>query len=43
MDNITGTMSPRSINVSGFISQKVLQGLSAYQIALANGFEGSQT
>jgi len=43
MDNIKGTMSPRSINISGVISQKVLQGLSAYEIAVANGFEGTQT
>ena len=38
MDNILGSLSPSSINVSGFISQKVLQGLSAYQVAVANGF-----
>lgn len=38
MDNILGTMSPSSISVKGLISQKVLQGLSAYQVAVANGF-----
>ena len=41
MDVITGSISPRGVKVSGLISQAVLRGYSAYQIALQNGFEGS--
>ena len=40
--NVTGSISPSNISVSGIISQKVLRGLNAYQIAVANGFDGSQ-
>lgn len=42
MDNISGLISPSGIKISGLISQAVLRGLSAYQIAVANGFDGTQ-
>ena len=43
MDVITGNISPRGIKVSGLISQAVLRGYSAYELAVQAGFEGSMT
>ena len=41
MEMITGSMSPVQLKISGLISQAVLRGLSAYQVAVANGFDGT--
>lgn len=41
MDVISGNISPLGIKVSGLISQAVLRGYSAYEVACQAGFEGS--
>ena len=39
---ISGNISPSGVRVSGLITQAVLRGLSAYQVAVENGFDGDQ-
>ena len=39
---ISGNISPSGVSVSGLITQAVLRGLSAYQVAVNNGYQGSQ-
>ena len=41
--NVSGLISQSGVKVSGLISQSVLKGLSAYEVAVQNGFQGSQS